>query len=61
MKRSSKRKKTMNNQKSDSAEYMAIKYRIQSKSETDLDKSEALMLKAIAWFELAEHLRKENK
>ena len=51
----------MHNQKADSAEYMAIKYRIQSKSEMDLEKAEALMLKAIAWFELAEHLRKENK
>jgi hypothetical protein len=49
------------NQKADSAEYMAIRYRTHSKSETNLDKSEALMLKAIAWFELAEHLRKENK
>lgn len=51
----------MHNQKSDSAEYMAIQYRIQSKTEKDLDKAEALMLKAIAWFELAEHLRGENK
>ena len=61
MKRSSKRKKPMHNQKSDSAEYMAIQYRVQSKIEKDLDKAEALMLKAIAWFELAEHLRGENK
>lgn len=51
----------MHNQKSDSAEYMAIQYRIQSKTETDLDKAEALMLKAIAWFELAEQFRKESK
>ena len=51
----------MHNQKSDAAEYMAIKYRIASKSAINLDKAEALMLKAIAWFELAEHLRKENK
>jgi hypothetical protein len=51
----------MHNQKSDAAEYMAIKYRRQSKTEEDLDKAEALMLKAIAWFELAEHLTKENK
>jgi len=50
----------MHNQKADSAEYMAIQYRVQSKSETDLEKAEALMLKAIAWFELAEHLRKEK-
>ena len=51
----------MHNQKSDAAEYMAIQYRIQSKTEKDLDKAEALMLKAIAWFELAEHLRKKSK
>lgn len=51
----------MHNQKADAAEYMAIKYRVQSKTEKDLDKAEALMLKAIAWFELAEHLRKESK
>jgi hypothetical protein len=51
----------MSNQKSDSAEYMAVQYRIQSKTEKDLDKAEALMLKAIAWFELAEHFRKESK
>ena len=51
----------MHNQKADSAEYMAIQYRARSKFETDLDKAEALMLKAIAWFELAEHLRGENK
>ena len=50
----------MHNQKADAAEYMAIKYRRQSKSEINLDKSETLMLKAIAWFELAEHLRKEK-
>ncbi len=51
----------MSNQKSDSAEYMAVQYRIQSKTEKDLDKAEALMLKAIAWLKLAEHFRRESK
>lgn len=50
----------MHNQKSEAAEYMAVKYRVQSKSEINLDKAEALMVKAIAWFELAEQFRKEE-
>jgi hypothetical protein len=51
----------MHSQKVEAAEYMGMSYKLRSKSETNLDKAEALMVKAIAWFELAEQFKKESK
>ena len=37
----------------DTAEYMAIRYEVRAKNERDLEKAEALTLKAMAWYEIA--------
>tara|TARA_Y100001938_G_scaffold32674_1_gene44749 strand:+ start:177 stop:338 length:162 start_codon:yes stop_codon:yes gene_type:complete len=37
----------------DTAEYMAIRYEVRAKNEQNLEKAEALTLKAMAWYEIA--------
>ena len=35
------------------AEWMAIRFEVRAKNEGDLEKAEALTLKAMAWYEIA--------
>ena len=37
----------------DTAEWMAIRYEVRAKNEQNLEKAEALPLKAMAWYEIA--------
>jgi hypothetical protein len=35
------------------AEWMAVRFEVRAKNEADLEKAEALTLKAMAWYEIA--------
>jgi len=37
----------------ETAEWMALRFEVRAKNEADLEKAEALTLKAMAWYEIA--------